>query len=257
MYPDNQNNQPAPSAPVTPPQEPQQPQPPTQPSFTPPAGPQMPPSAPQPPAPKRASKLPILIVAGLVIIGVVAVAVYMLLPKTNSANSNNDTSGTQTTASTQSTPVTSLHSAKLVGPDMSGYTLAMDSPTSKQYAKGNCNIVYGVTTAVELPGSTYDDIITKRLASYSTQGITANASAGTTLLLKDSNDSSKQYSLQTTTFTAISGTTHVLAYYSIAIMGDGTRAFVTRACNNNGSDVQPSAMTDIESKARGVTITPQ
>lgn len=273
MYPDNQQDPQTP--PNTPPQQPTQPQPaapvtpPSQPTFS--AAPTPTPVQPAPqfttapdqmgmPSPQGApkpggNKTPLIILAAVLVVGAIAVAAYFLWPKQNSAN---QTGTAQSTASSaQTVDMTELKSAKINGPDMSGYTLTLDSPTSKQYAKGDCNIVFGTTNAIELPGSTYDDIIAKKVAAYPAQGINATPSTGTDLLLKDATNSNKQYSLRTTVFTATSGSTHLLANYSIAILGDGSRAFVTRACRSTSGAVQASAMNEIESKARGMTVTPQ
>lgn len=211
---------------------------------------------------KASKKNLLLAVVAIVVVAVLGLGAYFLTNMLSNSNNKNKTNqaASESTSKTSATPLGSLKGVSFMAPDnLSGYT---KNPASTDkvsiYTKGDCSLQFGTTDATTLPGTDLADIVSRQIKTLKDNGVTIDGpTAGTALVLKDSSDAKKQYSMPTLVFKANKAKDYAMSYYSAVVFANGTRAFVTRACASSTGPVQTSAVDAVNADAVKVTVMPQ
>lgn len=215
-----------------------------------------------PPAPKRSfAKLIIAVVAVVVILAGAAVG-YLLFTKGEKSPSAHNAAQTSANNATNKSAITldNFASATLAAPaDMSGFDNDLSTGSNHDYpttgsnaANGGCELAFGTSTATELPGATIDDIVTPNINALKSNGVTVDGpKAGAALILKD--NTGKEYSLPTITYTFTQGAKTGKTNYGVVITKDGNRTYVRWSCAVNGP-VDNSQMNQLARKASQITV---
>jgi hypothetical protein len=211
---------------------------------------------------KFSKKNLMLAAIAIVVVAVLGFGAYLLSNMLTNNNNKNKTNqaASQSTSKTNATPLSSLKGVSFMAPmDMSSYTLNTASTDKvKIYTKGDCSLQFGTTDAASLPGTDLADIVSRQIKTLRDNGVTVDGpTAGDALVLKDSSNSSKQYSMPTLVFKANKDKNYAMSYYSAVVFSDGTRAFVTRACASTTAAVQASALSGVAADAQKVTVMAQ
>jgi hypothetical protein len=128
--------------------------------------------------------------------------------------------------------------------------------TVKDYIIGNgaCELQFGTLMSSQLPGDDLSAMVQGQLGSYRNSGATVSTPMAQKALTLKVAGSSKEYSLPTLSFTLSKSGTEIKSYYSAAILKNGDRVFVTRACSSNNGHVSDTVLNNVDHTAQDITV---
>lgn len=207
--------------------------------------------------PSRGKRL--LVFFGLLLVGVGAIALFLILGNSSGNKQNNSSNKTsQNKDSGTVLNITVVRNPSLSAPkDMKAYV--KDSSfvnnvgdyTTKDAA---CNLQFGIVTANELPGATQEEVAITHLGASANFGAVGGDPVKTSDLILKATNGNQRYSLPTYKFEFSRDDVNYLASYSIALLADGGRAYVRTYCSNTGEAVSAAAFKKINAKAKEITV---
>ena len=209
-------------------------------------------------------KLLLLIVVVIVVItgayfGYKAVKGHNQNKAVNSAVNN----ATASSKASNAIDLGTLNNVKFVAPAsaLTGLTKAetTGNPNAAIYqtADGSCALSFGTATTAIDPGNSIADIVNDTLQQARSKGATvANAPVAVQArTFKDTNDSSKMYSMPTFQYSYNFNGDYATGIQSVAILKSGVRAVASVACSMQGSLPDASMLAPIEQAESQLTVT--
>ena len=132
--------------------------------------------------------------------------------------------------------------------------------TAYRSADRACELQFGTLSAEALPGDNSNDIIGRQIQELRNKGGSfGDPTAMADLKLAHPTDPNKtSYNLPSYSFTGtMASGRHVRTHYAVAILKDGSRAYVLRTCSSLSAPVDGAALDPVESFAAGIGLKPE
>lgn len=197
----------------------------------------------------------VLLVVGGVLVLVLAVGGYLFFKYKDSASARSAAS--KSSKQVSAAGLDRLAKVRFLAPaNLAGYKMhTATAPGASVYVTndGECELDFGTTTPALLPGDDIGGIVAGLLDTYRKNGaIISGPTAGDALVLQDAKKA--KYSLPTLVFTMRKLGTQIVSHYSLSILKDGTRAYVTRVCTKKDADVDPVSVEKVDATAKLITV---
>ncbi len=203
-----------------------------------------------------------LVIMGIIFVVLLALGAgaYFVFFSKKDASVAETTKKSQASADSKAVDMAGLTAMTFVAPDLTAFhkSTAASNETFSSYLTTDetCGVSFGTVTAVSLPGTTADEIVSLQIKSLKDQGYAVTGpSVGTALVLKDAADSSKTYKMPTLIYSFTKDTMHAISNYSIVILKGGDRVVVDRSCiDKTGAEVSTDNVSNMNAKAKELKV---